>query len=233
MCGRFSLTKTEKELEERFKARFYTEDLERYQVYDNYNVAPTHVMPVVLHDEMRALRMFRWGLIPFWSKDHKIGAKMINARSETISEKATFKKLLSNKRCIIPMNGYFEWQREGKTKKPFFIHRQDQTIMAACGLWEQWKNPENNELVRTFSIITRPAANKVTHIHDRMPMFISAEMEDWWLSDGIMTQDDVNAISELNFEDALDCYPVTDRVNKVQNNDPELIKPLPENPTLF
>ena len=141
MCGRSSLTKTEKEIEERFKATFYSEELERYNPLPNFNVAPTHMHPVITSQDPNHFHLFKWGLVPFWSKDNKSGAKMINARIETIAEKTAFKSLLNSKRCIVPMDGFYEWKTEGKNKVPFRIVTKDQAIFAVAGLWDCWNLP--------------------------------------------------------------------------------------------
>ena len=121
MCGRSSLTKTEKEIEERFNATFYSDELERYNPLPNYNAAPSHMMPVITNQDPDHIHLYRWGLIPFWAKDEKIGYKMINARVETLMEKSAFKNAAKHRRCLVPMDGFYEWKKEGKTKTPYLI----------------------------------------------------------------------------------------------------------------
>jgi putative SOS response-associated peptidase YedK len=111
MCGHSSLTKTEKEIEERFNASFYSEDLERYNPIPNFNIAPTHMHPVITNDDQGHLKLFKWGLILFWAKDHRIGFKIINVRLETVAEKNAYKNALKSRRCIVPFYGYYEWQK--------------------------------------------------------------------------------------------------------------------------
>ncbi len=233
MCGRFSLSKTEKELETRFNARFYTEDLERYQVYDNYNVAPTHIMPVVVQGALPVIRMFRWGLIPSWSKTAKTAYNMINARGETIEGKNTYRKLINSHRCVVPMDGYYEWKRDGKARIPFYIHRKDHGISGAAGLWEHWNDQEGGESIHTFTIITQPAKGMPADIHDRMPLILDRETESWWLSEDVIQQNDIKNLMEAFKADDLFYYRVNAAVNKVQNNHPGLIEPEADQQTLF
>lgn len=133
MCGRSSLTKTEKELEERFNATFYSDTLVQYNPLPNYNVAPSHYLPVITNQDTSHFQALRWGLIPSWAKDKKIGYKMINARIETLFEKSTFKQAVSKRRCLVPADGFYEWQKitnqKGKIEKqPYHIKTTDQEV---------------------------------------------------------------------------------------------------------
>ncbi|NND05106.1 MAG: SOS response-associated peptidase [Saprospiraceae bacterium] len=222
MCGRSSLTKTEKELEARFKASFYSEDLEKYNPLPNYNVAPTHVMPVIKNKDKDHFAPLRWGLIPFWAKDHKIGYKMINARIETLHEKAAFKQALQKRRCIIPMDGYYEWKKMGKGKVPHRIVLKDREIFAVAGLWEKWKSPMG-EAVESFTVITQDASASIVHIHDRMPAILTCDAESVWIDEGISTQDALSIIHPYA-DEQIRAYPVSKRVGKVSENDAELIE---------
>src|SRR5688572_27561496 len=151
MCGRSSLTKTEKELEERFQADFYSEDLERYNPLPNFNVAPTQVHPVITLHDPKVIHLYRWGLIPFWAKDIKIGAKMINARIETISEKPAFKKAFEKRRCLVPFDGYYEWMKSSEGKIPYRIKVTNTDIFAIAGLYEMWRSPDG-KVINSFTI---------------------------------------------------------------------------------
>ena len=228
MCGRSSLTKTEKELEARFKATFYSEDLEKYNPLPNYNVAPTHVMPVIKNKDKDHFAPMRWGLIPFWAKDHKVGYKMINARVETLHEKAAFKQALQKRRCLVPMDGYFEWKKVGKEKIPHRIVLRDQEIFAAAGLWEKWKSPMGDEL-ESFTVITQDASASICHIHDRMPAILTPESESVWLDLELSTDDALSVIRPYEDEE-IRAYPVSKRVGKVTENDAFLIEEIEVDP---
>ncbi len=227
MCGRSSLTKTEKEIEERFGATFYSDDLERYNPLPNYNVAPTHYMPVITSSDKEHINIYRWGLIPFWAKDKKIASKMINARIETILEKSAYKKAVEKRRCIIPMDGFYEWKRSGKNKIPFRIITTDQDIFSVAGIWEKWKDP-NGEEIFTFSVITKPPNELMKTIHDRMPAILLPEQEKLWLDEELTPIDAIQLIIDYPSE-SMDAYQVTSRVNKVVENDSSLIEPILNN----
>lgn len=156
------------------------------------NVTPGMVMPVVAigRDKIPVITTFRWGLVPSWSKDPKVGYKMINARSETISEKPSFSVPFQRRRCIIPSNGFYEWRTENKHKTPHFVHRVDDDIMSFAGIYDRWKYPDGKDLF-TFSIITTSANMVISHIHDRMPVVLDREAFKIWLnpaSDGTTLQ---------------------------------------------
>ena len=222
MCGRSSLTKTEKQLEERFGASFYSEDLERYNPLPNYNVAPSHILPVILNSDTQHFNALRWGFIPFWAKDIKISYKMINARIETILEKSTFKNAVKNKRCLIPSDGFYEWKKTAKGKQPYRIIMKDEALFSYAGLWSKWTSPEGHE-IKSFTIITQTPNQKISEIHDRMPAMLLPEQESLWLDESIPPEDAVGIISPIP-DDLIEVYPVSDRVNKVSNNDKTLIE---------
>jgi len=221
MCGRSSLTKTEKELEERFQATFYTEDLERYNPLPNFNVAPTHVLPVITNQDPKHFRPMRWGLIPFWAKDPKVGYKMINARIETVEEK-TFKNALEKRRCLVPFDGFYEWKTVGKKKKPYRITIQNGKLFTIAGLWETWKAP-NGEKIESFTLITQPANKMMSSIHDRMPAILLPEQEKLWIDPTLSTKEALQLIIPYPDEE-MEAYPVSDRVGKVSENDAGLIE---------
>lgn len=227
MCGRSSLTKTEKELEERFQATFYTEDLERYNPLPNFNVAPTHVMPVITNQDPYHFRPMRWGLIPFWAKDQKVGYKMINARIETLEDK-TFKQSLEKRRCIVPLDGFYEWKTTGKKKKPYRIVVEHGKLFAVAGLWEKWKSPQG-EIVESFTLITQPANKMMSGIHDRMPAILLPGQERLWIDPSLSAKEAMQLIIPYPDEE-MSAYAVSDRVGKVSENDAGLIEEVTENP---
>lgn len=221
MCGRSSLTKTERELEARFNATFYSEDLERYNPIPNFNVAPTHMMPILSNQDPAHFRPMRWGLIPFWAKDAKVGYKMINARIETLQDK-TFKNALEKRRCLVPMDGYYEWKTVGKKKIPHRIVVEHGKLFAAAGLWEKWKSP-SGEVIESYTIITRPAIEKLAGIHDRMPAILLPEQEKLWIDPELSSTDALQLIIPYP-EEEIEAYTVSDRVGKVAENDKSLIE---------
>jgi putative SOS response-associated peptidase YedK len=222
MCGRSSLNKTEKDLEERFNASFYSDELERYNPLPNYNVAPSHIHPIISNVDPQHFRPFKWGLIPFWAKDTKIGYKMINARIETLLEKNTFKKAMENRRCIVPFDGFYEWKKTDKGKEAYRIITTDQEIFTIAGLWDKWTSPEG-ETIHSFTLITQEPNKTVAKIHDRMPAILNKELEEMWLAEDLNPRELISMIHP--YPDAhMKAYKVSSRVNNARNNDPSLIE---------
>lgn len=221
MCGRSSLTKTEKELEERFHSTFYSEDLERYNPLPNFNVAPTHIHPVITNKDPDHFQPLRWGLIPYWAKDIKIGYTMINARVETLQEKSSFRDALQKRRCLVPFDGFYEWKKEGKLKIPYRIITTNTDIFAIAGLWERWKSP-TGEWILSFALITQPPNATMAGIHDRMPAILLPEEERLWLEPGLSESEALKLIRPYP-DQYTKAYRVSSRVNKVTENDPSLV----------
>lgn len=223
MCGRFVQVEKPEFYAEHFGAEFVrTETLRQ-----NYNVAPTDpVYAVAEHDGDRVLTSFRWGLVPFWAKDVKIGAKSINARSETVATKPTFKASFANRRCLIPADGFYEWQKKDKGKLPHFIYAADRAPLALAGVWSSWKDPSTEERLLTCAIITGPPNELVEPIHDRMPVILPPSQWETWLD---RSNDDVEALAATLSQypaDRMAAHAVSTLVNKVANNTPDLIDPL-------
>jgi putative SOS response-associated peptidase YedK len=227
MCGRYSITTSTEAL----RRLFSFDDLPNLQ--PRYNLAPTQMAPVIRErDGARRLDMLRWGLLPKWSKDASGGAKMINARSETIAEKSAFRDAFRARRCLVPADGFYEWQVRGKTKQPFRITRRDDEVFAFAGLWESWVNPnDNHATVETYTIATVVASPAIAHIHQRMPVILASEDHHAWLRGGA-----TQALSLLRpLPDAeLQSFEVSPRVGNVTNDDASLLTPYQERePTLF
>ena len=229
MCGRSSLTKTEKEIEERFNATFYSDELERYNPLPNFNVAPTQMHPVITETDPKHLHFYRWGLIPFWARDKSIGSRMINARSETLLEKPAFKNLLKSRRCLVPFDGFYEWKKKDKTRIPYRIVTTDQEIFAVAGLWDSWKVPESNETIYSFTVITVPPNKKMKNIHDRMPAMLTRQNEKYWIDPEIRPEDALQLLLPYPDQD-IKAYEVSTRVNNVRENDASLIEPVGDAP---
>jgi putative SOS response-associated peptidase YedK len=222
MCGRASLTKNEKELEERFHSGFYSEDIERYNPVPNYNLGPGQFHPVQTNEDKSMFNMLKWGLVPFWAKDEKIAYKLINARAETISEKPAFKGAFRNRRCLVPLDGFYEWEKKSNgLSLPFRFVLEHKELFAVAGIWESWNDPKGQEL-RTFSIITVKANKTVGKLHGRMPAILFPEEEKLWLDDDLKT-DDLLSLLKPYPEELIYGYPVSTKVNSVKNNSPDLI----------
>lgn len=223
MCGRASLSKNEKELEQRFNASFYSEDIERYNPLPNFNLGPGQFHPVIINQDPGHFHYLRWGLIPYWAKDEKVAFKMINARAETILEKPAFKPSFKSRRCLVPVDGFYEWKKGPKgISLPYRFVQKNQEIFSLAGIWETW-NKANGEELHTFSVITVKANTIVGNIHARMPAILFPSEEKYWLDEGIQTNDLMELLDPYP-DDAMFGYPVSTKVNSVKNNDPDLIK---------
>ena len=227
MCGRYVATTTAEGLVE----FFVIDDRQVDDVPPSWNVAPTDPVPsVVRHDGQLVLTSLRWGLVPFWAKDPKVGARMINARSETAAEKSAFAESFERRRCLLPADGFYEWERAGGQKLPWFVRRTDGDPMVYAGIWSSWRDrsagPDAPRLL-TCSVITTRANGVLAPIHDRMPVVLEREQWDAWLD----PQADMGDLTELLGpapEAAVERYRVSTRANAVANNDPSLVEPIPE-----
>jgi len=176
MCGRYTLTVTLTDIESRFACPPSGLDWN-----PRYNIAPTQqTLVVVRSDEINQLKAMKWGLVPHWAKDPKMGSRLINARLETIDKKPAFKSFLQSRRCIIPADGYYEWRKKGRGKEPYRIVLETGDCFGFAGIWDTWTGP-NAKTMESFSIITTEAEASLRAIHDRMPLILTPELEEVWL----------------------------------------------------
>ncbi len=229
MCGRFASTSTSDQLASYFDA------LAPESADDaDYNVAPTRDVPVVrVRGEDRYLDYVRWGLVPRWAKDMRIGSKMINARAETVATKNSFRSAFKRRRCIVVADGFYEWKRlevEGSAKpqkQPMFIHRSDGDPLAFAGLYERWTDAEGLREIHTCTIITTTPNEMMSEIHDRMPVLLAPTHWEEWLDPEHQQVDELQRLLVPAPDALLSAYPVSDSVNSVKNNDPSLIERVP------
>lgn len=230
MCGRFSLTVSADEL----LAELGIEPPADYS--PRYNVAPTQNVLAIAEgkDGERRLGVLRWGLVPHWAKDVSVGARMINARGESVGGKSAFREAFDRRRCLIVADGFYEWRKDGGRKVPLRFVRPDGAPFTFAGLWERWRQPDGNDLHSCTILTTTPNA-LVAPVHDRMPVIIAPEDRDRWLDrnlEGARVQDLVAPPPD----DALEAYAVPDLVNNVANDNPDVIARRKEEPpelTLF
>ena len=226
MCGRFTQERPASELAEIFAAEPLADELGA-----RYNVAPTDEASVVVQrDDRRAVTAYRWGLVPHWATDAKSASRMFNARAETITASPAFREAFRRRRCIVPVDSFYEWKREGTVRQPYRVSRDDGLPLALAGLWAGWRDPETEEVRRTFTIVTTTPNDAMAGLHDRMPVVLDEAVWDRWLIDGRAgpTVDEGELLAMLRPTDAvqLRIYPVNRYVNDVRRDGPELIEPL-------
>jgi len=249
MCGRYATSRSSDDLAAEFEVDEVFDGLPE----PDYNVAPTVPVPAVFErvardtgEVRRRLAPLVWGLVPSWAKSATGGAKLINARVESVAEKPSFRRAFSARRCLLPADGFYEWylpeaarQASGRAfrspgkprKQPFFIHRAGGGLLAMAGIAEIWRDPtkdrdDDSAWLRTCSVITTEATDAIGQIHDRMPMVIGPESFDAWLDPKLTDAEAALELLKVTDPAELEAYPVSTRVNRVQNNDPSLLEPL-------
>lgn len=220
MCGRFSLAADPPTIKELF-------GLYRLPVLERrFNIAPTTMIPVVRQtEEGRDLEFMRWGLIPSWAKDKKIAYRTINARGETAAKKPAFRSAFKRRRVLILTDGFYEWVKDGKAKLPYRIHMEDNRPFAFAGLWERWTDPETEEEVRTTTIVTTAASERVSAVHTRMPVILDPEHYDNWLNPENQDTEAVQSLVTAYDRPDLVLERVSSFVNNVRNRGPECFEP--------
>ena len=193
----------------------------------SWNVAPTDNLPIVRYDPKaghRTLDLMRWGLVPYWAKDIKIGFSTINAMAETVDTKPVFREAFKRRRCLVPIEAFYEWQTIGpKEKQPYALALADRGIMPLAGLWETWRSPAA-ETVRSFTIVTTTPNELCAPIHNRMPVILPPETWPGWLGEEPAEPTQLQAMLAPYPADRMTCWPVDKRVGNVKNNDPSLIE---------
>lgn len=218
MCGRFTLFAEPNEIISRFNVSNGIADYKK-----RYNIAPSQTVLVVINDgnENRAV-YFRWGLIPHWAKETKIGYKMINARAETLNEKPTFKHPFRRQRCIIPADGFYEWKNTPTGKQPYRITLKTSEIFGFAGLWDRWE--KDGQEIHSCTIITTEPNELMSQIHNRMPVILNRDDEQIWLNNKLDDTDFLRTLLKPYNAQEMEVYPVSTLVNSPKNNDPSLIE---------
>lgn len=221
MCGRFSQTQTPEAIAQAFQVA------EVPALNPRYNIAPTQPVVTVLQppdNKGRQLRMMRWGLIPSWAKDAKIGSKLINARAETVAEKPSFRSAFRKRRCLVVADGFYEWQQQApkQPKQPFYFRLQDGYPFAFAGLWEYWQSPEGEE-IQSCTFLTTQANELMRPIHNRMPVIVDSKDYDLWLDPDAKTPETLQPLLQPYPEQKMTAYPVSKAVNKPNNDSAECI----------
>ena len=235
MCGRYTLFSNISELQARFG---FVMDAPAPE--PRYNIAPTQSVLAVVNDGERRGEMMRWGLVPPWAKDVKVGNRMINAVSETAAAKPAFRSAFRRRRCLVLADGFLEWRREGKQRAPLYFSRKSGEPMAFAGLWENWQSP-GGEWIRSCAILTTAANSLIEPVHNRMPAILSSETEPLWLDPLTETPANLGPLLAPALPELLDVREVSPTVNNVRNQGPDCIAPaapggqatLPEEVRLF
>ena len=242
MCGRFTLKTDPKVIASQFKVSSIAvlegriadltapvvpvEQINSSIFQPNFNVAPTHQIPAIVSQaDERLLAAFSWGLVPNWAKDPAIGARMINARSETAAEKPSFRSALVKRRCIVPADGWYEWQGSPGKKTPFYFSAVNEEVLGLAGIYESWKQPDG-QLLWSAAILTQDARPDFSYIHDRMPVLLTPEIQSDWLS---APESPLNDVLDVASSVEIQAWEVSAAVGNVRNNRPDLTT----NQTLF
>jgi putative SOS response-associated peptidase YedK len=220
MCGRYTVTSAPEVLRALFRYA------EQPNFPPRYNIAPTQPIAIVrLVEGKRQFALVRWGLLPSWVKDPKTFALLINARGESVAEKPAFRAAMKRRRCLIPADGFYEWQAAGERKRPYYIHAKSGAPLAFAGLWETWTGP-NGEEMETAAIVTTRANRLLAAIHDRMPVIVPPEAFDFWLDGAHVDAKTAAAIIAPAPEGLLEAYEISTAVNRTANDNPKLLDPV-------
>jgi putative SOS response-associated peptidase YedK len=218
MCGRYTLTASPEAVQQAFNL-----DSVPVGLAPRYNIAPTQPIPVITNQSPHALTFVTWGLIPSWAKDVSMAAQLINARAETLAEKPSFRSAYKYRRCLIPADGFYEWLKEGKTKRPQYIYRRDRALFAFAGLWERWQSPDGSEILSATIITTEPNAT-VAPLHHRMAVILDPADYAAWL-DTSTKPAVLQAMLRPAPDDLLTYHEVSPLVNDARADVPEMIEP--------
>jgi putative SOS response-associated peptidase YedK len=219
MCGRYTLTSSPEAL----RALFRYEEKPNFP--PRYNIAPTEPIAIVrLVDGKRHFALVRWGLLPSWVKDPKTFTLLINARGESVTERPAFRAAMKRRRCLIPADGFYEWQAAGERKRPFYVRAKSGAALAFAGLWETWQGPNGEEL-ETAAIVTTRANRALSPIHDRMPVIVPTEGFDLWLDGANLDVATAAALIAPAPENLLEAYEISTAVNRTADDNPKLLEP--------
>jgi len=220
MCGRFTQSQSAEVIAKAFDVANVP------TITPRYNIAPTQSVGTILQtgEDSREFRLLRWGLIPSWAKDIQIGAKLINARAETVAEKPSFRSAFRHRRCLVIADGFYEWQPQKRKKQPFYCRLNNGQPFAFAGLWERWEGADG-EKIDSCTLITTEANELMNPIHDRMPVILDPKAYDLWLDPQVQKSELLQALLRPYAAEEMTAYPVGTQVNKPVNDSPECIQP--------
>lgn len=222
MCGRFTQQRPASELAEIFGAEPLVDE-----PGEHYNIAPTdEALVVVQREDRRAVTAYRWGLIPHWATEAKVGSRMFNARAETVARSPAFARSFERRRCVVPVDSFYEWKREGAIRQPYRVVRADGRPLVLAGLWAGWHDPATGAVRRTFTIVTSAPNQALSDLHDRMPVILPDTGWQRWLDPEPADRGELLGLLEPQDDVDLEIYAVSRLVNNAQADGPELIEPL-------
>lgn len=219
MCGRFTIA-----VSVGWPDRFQVNEPSP-PIQPRYNIAPSQMVPIIIHQSPNRIVMMQWGLVPFWAKDPKIGSQLINARAETLVERPAFRTSLKKYRCLVPAAGFYEWKKTNRGKIPYYLRLKDHSLFAFAGLYDRWKSPDGHELM-TFTIITTEPNSLAGEIHNRMPVMLLREHESRWLRTEPLSPDELGEVLTSYPAEGMESYPVSSAVNVPSHDGEELIRPV-------
>lgn len=225
MCGRFTQTQSAEAIATLFRLA------EMPTVTPSYNIAPTQSVGVIMAPDDPStwqFRQLRWGLIPSWAKDPSMGNRLINARSETVAEKPSFRSAFRQRRCLVLADGFYEWQRSQGQKQPFYFQLREQPLFAFAGLWERWQSPEG-EAIASCTILTTAANELLSQVHDRMPVILPPDTYETWLDPTLRDPERLQPLLQPYAATAMESYPVSSQVNSPKHNSPDCIQAIAVN----
>ena len=218
MCGRFAQKSPAKKVSGQFKVG------EVPPLAERYNVAPTQSVLALREPDEREAVFLKWGLVPRWAKDPGIGNKLINARAETVAEKPSFREAFSRRRCLVPLDGFYEWSRRGDRKRPFYFHMRDGEPFAVAGLWERWEGGGGS--LEICTLLTTEANGLLAPYHDRMPVIVRPEDYDLWLDADVRRPELLLPLLRPYSDDGLTAYAVSPVVNSPSNDSARCVEPV-------
>lgn len=229
MCGRFTLTASTDAIQLAFNLDAIGGDLQA-----RYNITPSQAIPMITDQNPKELSYAKWGLIPSWAKDPAIGNKMFNARSETASEKPSFRSAFKRRRCLIPADGFFEWSKQGSKKVPMYIHLEHRELFAFAGLWETWQGSDGSE-IQSCTILTTEPNDLIRPLHHRMAVILEKQDYETWLTPDDVPADVLMPLLKAYPQDKMRVYEVSTLVNSPANDNPSIIEPFesPRQQSLF
>ena len=220
MCGRFTLLASKDQI----KTQFDVSELPEF--LPQYNIAPSlPVLSIVAVENHNHAVLFRWGLVPYWAKDKKIGNSLTNARAETVNSKPAFRNAFKSRRCLMVMSGFFEWRQEGANRQPYYIKRQDDSLLAIAAIWESWQSDDGVETIQSCCLITTEANKTLNPIHHRMPVVLDEHAQTIWLNPNTSVNEALDLLIPYQAT-KLEVFPVSTKVNSSRYLGSDTIKPL-------